>query len=95
MSSVLDIRTLILVITIVLVCRALIMGYIWSISRYFPPVKQWMVGSALVAVGAMLLTLRGSAPEVLTVLLAQTCLDPRLVGHFCWHPEGSRAAVCR
>jgi diguanylate cyclase (GGDEF)-like protein/hemerythrin-like metal-binding protein/PAS domain S-box-containing protein len=74
MSSVLDIRTLILVITIVLVCRALIMGYIWSISRYFPPVKQWMVGSALVAVGAMLLTLRGSAQEVLTVLLAQTCL---------------------
>lgn len=74
MSSVLDIRTLILVITIVLVCRALIMGYIWSISRYFPPVKQWMVGSALVAVGAMLLTLRGSAPELLTVLLAQTCL---------------------
>jgi diguanylate cyclase (GGDEF)-like protein/hemerythrin-like metal-binding protein/PAS domain S-box-containing protein len=74
MSPVLDIRTLILVITIVLVCRALMMGYIWTITRYFPPVKAWMVGSALVAVGAMLLTLRGFAPEVLSVLLAQTLL---------------------
>jgi diguanylate cyclase (GGDEF)-like protein/hemerythrin-like metal-binding protein/PAS domain S-box-containing protein len=74
MSPILDVRTLILVITIVLVCRALIMGYIWTITRYFPPVKAWMVGSALVAVGAMLLALRGFAPEVLTVLLAQTFL---------------------
>ncbi len=74
MSPILDVRTLILVITIVLVCRALMMGYIWTITRYFPPVKAWMVGSALVAVGAMLLTLRGVAPEVLTVLLAQTLL---------------------
>jgi diguanylate cyclase (GGDEF)-like protein/hemerythrin-like metal-binding protein/PAS domain S-box-containing protein len=74
MNFVLDIRTLILVITVVLVCRALMMGYIWTITRQFPPVKAWMVGSALVAVGAMLLTLRGFAPEVLTVLLAQTLL---------------------
>ena len=74
MNPVLDVRTLILVITIVLVCRALIMGYVWTITRYFPPVKAWMMGSALVAVGAMLLTLRGVGPEVLTVVVAQTCL---------------------
>jgi diguanylate cyclase (GGDEF)-like protein/hemerythrin-like metal-binding protein/PAS domain S-box-containing protein len=74
MNPVLDIRTLILVIAIVLVCRALMMGYIWTITRYFPPVKAWMVGSALVAMSTILLTLRGFAPEVLTVLLAQTLL---------------------
>ena len=53
MTSLLDIRTLILVITIVLVCRTLMMGYVWTITRQFPPVKVWMVGSALIAVGAM------------------------------------------
>jgi PAS domain S-box-containing protein len=74
MSTILDIRTLILVITIVLVCRALLMGYIWTITRQFPPVKAWMVGSVVVAVGATLLTLRGIAPDLLTVLLAQTFL---------------------
>ena len=74
MTSLLDIRTLILVITIVLVCRALMMGYVWTITRQFPPVKVWMVGSALIAVGAMLLSLRGVAPDVLTVLLAQSFL---------------------
>ena len=74
MTPVLDIRTLILVITIILVCRALIMGYVWTITRQYPPVKLWMVGSALVAVGALLLALRGVVPDTLSVLFAQSLL---------------------
>jgi len=74
MSPVLDIRTLILVITIVLVCRALVMGFVWTITRQYPPVKFWMVGSSLVAAGALLLVLRGAVPDVLSVLLAQGLL---------------------
>ena len=74
MSPVLDIRTLILVITIVLVCRALVMGYVWTITRHYPPVKLWMTGSALIGVGALLLALRGAVPDVLSVLVAQSAL---------------------
>ena len=71
MNPALDIRTLIFVITIVLVCRALIMGYVWTITRQYPPIKLWMVGSALVAVGALMLALRGALPIVLSVFFGQ------------------------
>jgi diguanylate cyclase (GGDEF)-like protein/hemerythrin-like metal-binding protein/PAS domain S-box-containing protein len=71
MNPALDIRTLIFVITIVLVCRALIMGYVWTITRQYPPIKLWMVGSALVAVGALMLALRGAVPIVLSVFFGQ------------------------
>lgn len=74
MSPVLDIRTLILAITIVLVCRALIMGYVWTITRRYPPVRLWMTGSALIAVGTLLLAFRGAVPDVLSVFLAQSVL---------------------
>lgn len=71
MNPALDIRTLIFVITIVLVCRALIMVYVWTITRQYPPIKFWMLGSALVAVGALMLALRGALPIVLSVFFAQ------------------------
>jgi hypothetical protein len=71
MNPGLDIRTLIFVITIVLVCRALIMGYVWTITRQYPPIKLWMLGSALVAVGALMLALRGAVPIVLSVFFGQ------------------------
>jgi len=74
MSHLLDIRTLILVITIVLLCRALILGYVWTITRQYPLVKLWMIGSAMVATGALLLALRGGIPDMLSVLLANIAL---------------------
>lgn len=74
MNPIFDIRTLIFVITIVLVCRALIMGYVWTATRQYPPIKHWMGGSALVAVGTLMLTLRGAVPDVFSVLLAQIAL---------------------
>lgn len=74
MRNLFDIRTLIFVLTIVLLCRALILGYVWTITRQYPPVKLWMIGSGLVATGALLLALRGAVPDLLSVLLANSVL---------------------
>jgi diguanylate cyclase (GGDEF)-like protein/hemerythrin-like metal-binding protein/PAS domain S-box-containing protein len=74
MRNLIDIRTLIFVLTIVALCRALILGYVWTITRQYPPVKLWMMGSAMVATGALLLGLRGTVPDMVSVLLAQSFL---------------------
>jgi diguanylate cyclase (GGDEF)-like protein/hemerythrin-like metal-binding protein/PAS domain S-box-containing protein len=74
MPNLIDIRTLILVLTIVLLCRALVLGYVWTITRQYPPVKLWVIGSALVAIGALLLALRGAIPDLFSVLLANGLL---------------------
>jgi diguanylate cyclase (GGDEF)-like protein/hemerythrin-like metal-binding protein/PAS domain S-box-containing protein len=74
MRHLVDIRTLIFVLTIVLLCRALILGYVWTLTRQYPPVKLWLIGSAMVAAGALLLALRGAIPDVLSILLANGLL---------------------
>ncbi|HMX15513.1 MAG TPA: bacteriohemerythrin [Rhodocyclaceae bacterium] len=65
-----DIRTLLIVSTLVLFCRAALLGYAWAINRTYEPARQWAVGSALIAAGVLLLSLRESISPFLSVFLA-------------------------
>uniref|UniRef100_Q478P9 PAS:GGDEF:Hemerythrin HHE cation binding region n=1 Tax=Dechloromonas aromatica (strain RCB) TaxID=159087 RepID=Q478P9_DECAR len=73
MNSLLDIRTLILVITIVVTCRTFILGYVWKITRPYRPASYWAIGSLLISVGELLVGLRDHISPVVSILLAQ-CL---------------------
>ena len=74
MAPMLEARTLLLVITIVLICRAAILAYVWAVARRYGPIKYWAVGSALIAVGVLLIGLRGIAPDFASIIVAQAIL---------------------
>ncbi|MBL8488373.1 MAG: bacteriohemerythrin [Rhodocyclaceae bacterium] len=66
-----DIRTLLVVSTLVLFCRAALLGYAWAINRTYAPARLWAAGSALMAAGVLLLALRDSLSPFLSVFVAQ------------------------
>ncbi|MBI5790630.1 MAG: PAS domain S-box protein [Rhodocyclales bacterium] len=74
--NLIDTRSLLLIITLVLVTRAFLLAYVWSAARRYPPVRHWALGSILVAAGAMLAGLRDIAPPAVSILLAQAMLVP-------------------
>ena len=74
--NIFDIRTLLLIITLVLVSRAVVLAYVWHVERTYPPVRYWTLGSILVAVGVMLTGLRDIAPPVISILLAHLMTIP-------------------
>jgi diguanylate cyclase (GGDEF)-like protein/PAS domain S-box-containing protein len=74
MQALLDIRTLILIATMLLACRAVSVVYIWFVARQFAPAKYWAAGSALMAVGALLIGFRDIIPLLVSVVLGQTLL---------------------
>lgn len=69
-----DIRTLLLVITLAMICRAAILGYVWQVERQYTPIRYWAVGSTAIAIGALLVGLRGIAPDMLSVWVAQALI---------------------
>ncbi len=74
--NIFDIRTLLLIITLVLVSRAMVLAYVWHVERTYPPIRYWTLGSILVAVGVMLTGLRDIAPPVVSILLAHLMTIP-------------------
>ncbi len=74
--NIFDIRTLLLIITLVLVSRAVVLAYVWHVERTYPPIRYWTLGSILVAVGVMLTGLRDIAPPVVSILLAHLMTIP-------------------
>jgi PAS domain S-box-containing protein len=74
--NIFDIRTLLLIITLVLVSRAMVLAYVWHVERTYPPIRYWTLGSILVAVGVMLTGLRDIAPPVISILLAHLMTIP-------------------
>lgn len=74
MQSFVDLRTLIFVITIMLMCRAAIMWYAWVIAKQYAPVRYWVIGSAMMACGALLIGLRDIVPHILSIILGQGML---------------------
>lgn len=69
-----DIRTLLLVITLALVCRAAVLAYVWRIERQYAPIRYWTAGSIAIAAGVLLVGLRDIAPPLISILLAQALI---------------------
>lgn len=79
MSPVLDIRTLVLIHVGVTVGQAVVLVYLWSVQRNYPPAKDWAIGSLMFAVGLLLFSLRNQAPIVLTEIVSNLFLLPGLM----------------
>ena len=75
MHNAIEIRTLILTITVILMCRAAIMGYVWIIAKRYTPVGLWASGSTMIATGALFIGLRDILlPLSSSVLIGQSLL---------------------
>ena len=68
---VIDIRTLLLVGSLIFFCRAALLGYAWVINRTYQPIRYWAIGSSLAALGVLFLSLREIVPLPVSVLLGQ------------------------
>ena len=79
MSPVLDIRTLVLIYVGINIGQAVVLVYLWSVQRNYPPAKDWAIGSLMFAIGLFLFALRTQAPVVLTELVSNVFLLPGLM----------------
>ncbi|SDI10337.1 sensor domain-containing diguanylate cyclase [Propionivibrio dicarboxylicus] len=71
MPVLLDTRTLLMVITIVLISRAVVLFHVWRVSRRYSPLTMWAAGSSLLAVGVLLIGLRGIVSDIISIICAQ------------------------
>lgn len=79
MLSFVDPRTLILVIGLVLLCRALVLLYVWLVQRKYPPARDWAIGTLACAFGGLLAGLRGLIPAWISVVMAHAFLIPGMM----------------
>ena len=79
MSPVLDIRTLVLIYVGINIGQAVVLVYLWSVQRNYPPAKDWAIGSLMFAIGLFLFALRNQASDVLTEIVANLFLLPGLM----------------
>ena len=79
MDAVLDIRTLVLTYVGLTIGQAVVLLYLWSVQRSYPPAKDWAVGSLMFAIGLFLFALRTQAPAVLTEIVSNLFLLPGLM----------------
>lgn len=76
MSPALDIKTLVLIHVSVNIGLAVVLLYLWSVQRNYPPARDWALGALMSAVGLFLFSLRNQAPVVLTEVAADLFLLP-------------------
>ena len=76
MTPALDVRTLVLIYVGIRTGQAMVMVYLWSVQRSYPPAKDWAIGALLSAVGLFLFTLRGQAPALVSELMSNVFLLP-------------------
>jgi len=69
-----DIRTVVLVLSVIFLCRAALLGYAWAINRTYLPIRYWAIGSLLAGLGVLFLGLRGAIPLVVSVVFGQAGL---------------------
>ena len=79
MSPILDIRTLVLIYVGVCIGQAVVLVYLWSVQRNYPPAKDWAIGSLMFAIGLFLFALRNQAPVILTEIVSNIFLLPGLM----------------
>jgi diguanylate cyclase (GGDEF)-like protein len=79
MDAVLDIRTLVLTYVGLTIGQAVVLLYLWSVQRSYPPAKDWAVGSLMFAIGLFLFALRTQASAVLTEIVSNLFLLPGLM----------------
>lgn len=79
MSPILDIRTLVLIYVGISIGQAVVLLYLWSVQRNYPPAKDWAIGSLMFAIGLFFFALRNQAPVVLTEIVSNLFLLPGLM----------------
>ena len=69
-----DARTLIFILTLLMLGRGLMMAYVWVIDGRYRPARYWASGSLLAAAGALFIGLREALPAWLSILPGQFLL---------------------
>lgn len=79
MPPVLDIRTMVLIYVGINIGQTIVLFYLWSVQRNYPPAKDWAIGSLLFAIGLFLFSLRTQVPLVLSEIVSNFFLLPGLM----------------
>jgi diguanylate cyclase (GGDEF)-like protein len=72
----LDPRTLIILFTLVRIAQSLSLFYVWRTQGQYAPVRYWAIGSALSALGLLLIGLRDMIPLPVSVVVGNGFLLP-------------------
>jgi diguanylate cyclase (GGDEF)-like protein len=76
MLPALDLRTMVLIYVGIRVGLALVLVYLWSVQRNYPPVKDCAVGALVSAAGLFLFALRDLAPAWVSEILSNALVLP-------------------
>ena len=74
MELMLDIRTLFAALAVVLTCLAAAFSFVLFTQKTYPGFKQWTLGTVAMALGYLLIVLRGPIPTVVSVMVGNTLL---------------------
>lgn len=70
----LDVRTLIFVLTLLLVVQSAVLLYLWRVQSHYPPARYWGTGALVCSAGFLLLGLRDLVPVWISIILASFLL---------------------
>ena len=79
MPPFLDVRTLVLIHVGINIGQAVVLVYLWSVQRNYPPAKDWAIGALMFAIGLFLFALRTRVPVVLSEVVSNIFLLPGLM----------------
>jgi len=74
MFNLIDTRSLLFFMMLVMFSRAFVMIYVWYVEKEYPAVKYWAMGSILIALSTLLLGLRDLVPHSISIILANALL---------------------
>ena len=69
-----DLHTLLLVQIVVALTQSTIALLLWRTHRHYPPTRDWALGAAGFPLSMLLVALRGIAPDLLSIVLANALL---------------------
>ncbi|MFH2127079.1 MAG: PAS domain-containing protein [Pseudomonadota bacterium] len=72
MELTLDIRTLFAALTVVLTCLAAALSFVLVTQKTYPGFKQWTLSAVAIALGYLLIVLRGPIPAGVSILVGNT-----------------------